>query len=84
MQIRALLLAGVVLAATAAAAAAQAPYQPPPPAAAYQVPVTPPASSYDPYTSGMGACVQANWGNSPPCKDFMEPTYGQPNYWPYR
>lgn len=78
---RTLLLAGIVLLATAAAAAAQVPYQPPP-AASYQAPATPQSWSYDPYTSGLGPCVQANWGNSPPCRDFMEPTYGQPNYWP--
>lgn len=78
---RALLLAGAVVAATAATAAAQLPYQPPP-AAVYQAPATPPSWSWDPYTSGLGPCVQQNWGNSPPCRDFMEPTYGQPNYWP--
>jgi hypothetical protein len=80
MQMRAL-LAGVALVATAAAAAAQVAYQPPS-VTSYQVPATPPSWSWDPYTSGLGPCVQQNWGNSPPCRDFMEPTYGQPNYWP--
>jgi hypothetical protein len=80
MRMRAGLLAGLMLVATAVAAAAQAPYQPPP-AAAYLAPATPPSWSWDPYTSGLGPCVQQNWGNSPPCRDFMEPTYGQPNYW---
>lgn len=78
---RAPFLAVALLAATAASAVAQAPYQPAPPAAAYQVPATPPSWSWDPYTSGLGPCVQQNWGNSPPCREFMEPTYGQPNYW---
>ncbi len=82
VPMRTVLLAGFALAAMTAAAAAQMPYQPPP-GVAYQVPAGPPEWSYDPYTSGMGACVQQNWGNSPPCRDSMDPTYGQPNYWPY-
>ena len=85
MQMRAILLAGAMLVGAAAVAQAQVQYQypPPPPPAAHQVPpaAAPASWSYDPYTSGLGPCVQANWGNSPPCKDFMQPTYGQPSYW---
>lgn len=40
----------------------------------------PPSWSYDPYTSGLGPCPQRGIGD-PPCKEFMEPTYGQPNHW---
>jgi len=82
MTIRSILLAAALVAGASAVAAAQEPYATPYPPG-YQVSATPPSWSYDPYTSGIGACVQANWGNSPPCRDFMEPTYGQPNYWPY-
>jgi hypothetical protein len=45
------------------------------------VPTTPPSWSYDPYTSGLGPCPQRFPGD-PPCKETMEPTYGQPSYWP--
>lgn len=79
---RAMLLAAAVLLWAMAAAQAQVPYPPPAPWA-YAPPAAPSSWSYDPYTSGMTACVQANRGNSPPCKYFMQPTYGQPNYWPY-
>ena len=83
MQMRAVLLAALALVAMAAAAAAQVPYEATPPPAA-RVPATPPSWSWDPYTSGLGPCVQESWGNSPPCRDFMEPTYGQPSYWSRR
>jgi hypothetical protein len=47
-------------------------------------PSTPPSWSYDPYTSGSTACPQFNWGNSPPCREILSPTAGQPNYKPTR
>jgi hypothetical protein len=52
----------------------------PPVAVQPYVPTTPPAWSYDPYTSGIGPCPQ-RMPNDPPCKDMIEPTYGQPDYW---
>lgn len=90
MKTSATFLAGVLVGAALAigvaagasgGAAAQQLYQAPNPNE--QLAAAPPASSYDPYTSGIGACVQANWGNSPPCRETMQPTSGQPNYWPY-
>jgi len=50
----------------------------------YQRPATPPSWSYDPYTSGHTACVQKRPGDTQPCQDIMQPTYGQPSYWPTR
>ena len=47
-------------------------------------PRTSPSWSYDPYTSGSTACPQFNWGNSPPCREILSPTAGQPNYKPTR
>lgn len=82
MTARPILMAAALLAATAIGAQAQAPIQG---AAPYQArPATPQSWSYDPYTSGMTACVQANWGNLPHCNYFISPTYGQPSYWPTR
>ncbi len=45
------------------------------------VPTTPPAWSYDPYTSGQSPCPQRHPGD-PPCSETMDPSYGQPSYWP--
>jgi hypothetical protein len=82
MLAKAMLIAtGVVLGLTHLAGA-QTPIQTPYPPW-YQVQNTPLAWSYDPYPSGIGTCVQSNWGNSPPCRETIEPTYGQPNYWQY-
>jgi len=83
MKMTPILLAATLLLGTAATVEAQVPYQNPPPGWSSPAQAYPQAWSYDPYTSGIGACVQKNWGNSPPCKYFMEPTYGQPNYWQY-
>ena len=84
MKITSMLLGvAVLIGATAVGNAQVPPYQTPYPSY-YQPPPYPPSWSYDPYTSGIGACVQMNRGNSPPCKYTIEPTYGQPNYWPYR
>jgi hypothetical protein len=52
--------------------------------AANPAPSTPQSWSYDPYTSGSTACPQLNWGNSPPCRELLSPTAGQPNYNPTR
>ncbi len=53
------------------------------PYAYYQPPPTPPAWSYNPYTSGFGPCPQRFPGD-PPCSETMPPSFGQPNYWPVR
>ena len=45
------------------------------------VPTTPPEWSYDPYTSGLSPCPQRLPGDEP-CRDTMQPSYGQPSYWP--
>jgi len=87
----------ILICATSLAAHAQTPYPAPNyPVYAYQAypypyqpygylpsPATaaPPAWSYDPYTSGMTACVQ-HYPGEPPCKYTVDPTFGQPNYWP--
>ncbi|MGD9615965.1 MAG: hypothetical protein AB7H90_12830 [Alphaproteobacteria bacterium] len=44
------------------------------------VPTTPPEWSYNPYTSGLGPCPQRLPGDQP-CKETMQPSYGQPSYW---
>jgi hypothetical protein len=81
---KSLLIAAVFSAVTATGAAAQAPQWPSLPyVQSYPynpAPNTPPAWSYNPYTSGIGPCVQANRGNSPPCRETLVPTAGQPNY----
>ena len=71
-----LLAAGFLMTATFAANA-QPQYQPYPynPTTA-----SPPSWSYDPYTSGLGPCPQRRTSD-PPCRETMEPTYGQPSYW---
>ena len=79
------LLAAALLGATAFSADAQTPQWPP----IQSYPSNPPAStpqswSYDPYTSGSTACPQTNWGNSPTCREILQPTAGQPNYNPTR
>jgi hypothetical protein len=75
------------------AANAEAQYAPPPPPTVYTypfvppvavypyVPTTPPEWSYDPYTSGLSPCPQRLPGDQP-CRETMQPSYGQPNYWP--
>ena len=45
------------------------------------VPTTPPSWSYDPYTSGMSPCPQRHAGD-PPCSETLDPSYGQPSFWP--
>jgi len=76
-----ILLGAALLAVMAFGAAAQAPYVPYVQSYPYNpAPNTPPAWSYNPYTSGLGPCVQANRGNSPQCRETLVPTAGQPNY----
>jgi hypothetical protein len=49
----------------------------------YQAPAMPPAWNYNPYTSGLGACL--NWlPGDLPCRERTLPTFGQPNYQPIR
>lgn len=79
--VRSTLAAAICLAATAFTAQAQAPYAYP----AYTpgpAPAAPQSWSYDPYTSGLSACVQ--WRPSDPqsCRNQRLPTYGQPSYAP--
>ena len=86
MKRRSILVALAVAALVGATvvAEAQAPYPMQYPNYRAPAPTTPPSWSYDPYTSGLAACVQSNWGNSPPCRETLVPTYGQPNYSPPR
>ena len=82
MTPRKFILAGAIaLAAAALGTGARAqyqsyPYGPPPPA--------PQAWSYDPYTSGLSACVQYRPGDPESCKNQRLPSYGQPSYGPAR
>jgi hypothetical protein len=93
---KALLLAALGLAA-AFAVPAQAQYAAypyaapayayPAPAYAYPRPVSPaqvypPSWSYDPYTSGQAPCPQGARGETLHCDFRIQPTYGQPSYWP--
>ncbi len=75
MLIGAVLLAGVSLAASAQPFYPPYLYAPPPGAA-------PTPWYYNPYTSGLGPCPQRRGGSDPPCRETIEPSYGQPNYWP--
>jgi hypothetical protein len=80
--VKSVLLVAALLAAAAFAANAQLPYPPYPYPYSYPAPpAAPPAWSYDPYTSGLGPCPQRR-GGEPQCRYTVEPTYGQPNYWP--
>jgi hypothetical protein len=45
-----------------------------------QVPAAPPSWYYNPYTSGLGPCPQ-RYPADPPCRDTIDPSYGQPSYW---
>jgi len=84
------LITAAFLAVTALGVGAEAQQWPYPPAPYIQYypsnppPNAPPSWSYDPYTSGTGACPQNNHGNSPPCRETLVPTAGQPNYSPPR
>ena len=79
------LVGTALLAATGFGASAQAPQWPIVGAyPANPAPSTPQSWSYDPYTTGSTACPQVNWGNSPPCRELLSPTAGQPNYNPTR
>ena len=74
MKCTRVILAMVFLTAPLAAGAQQYPTAP------YQRPATPPAWSYDPYTSGLGPCPQKGPWDTQTCSQIMPPTYGQPNY----
>lgn len=75
---RSIPLAAICLVGTAFVAQAQ--WQYPPPYSYAQVPATPPAWSYDPYTSGFGPCPQRTPNDSLSCREQMPPTFGQPDY----
>jgi hypothetical protein len=77
--VRSTLAAAICLAATASAAQAQAPYPAYIPGPA---PAAPQSWSYDPYTSGLSACVQWRPGDTQSCRNQRLPTYGQPSYAP--
>lgn len=40
----------------------------------------PPSWYYNPYTSGLGPCPQ-RYRTDPPCRETIQPSYGQPDYW---
>ena len=75
----AMLLGAVLLAGASLAARAQTLYPP----YLYAAPPSalPQSWQYDPYTSGLGPCPQRRGGYDPPCRETMQPSYGQPNYW---
>jgi hypothetical protein len=78
--------AAVLLATTLAARAQAAPYPAYgyyPPYPYYSAPAAPPSWSYNPYTSGLAACTNWSPGDSP-CRERMQPSFGQPNYGPVR
>ena len=92
--IKAMFIGATMLVGATVAANAQWQYATPPQYASnpydqYQpypsnlVPAAPQSWSYDPYTSGLGPCPQRGPGD-PPCKETMQPSYGQPSYWPGR
>lgn len=80
MSIRAALLGAAMLLGSTLVAGAQAQY-PAYPYPYYQAPPSP-AWNYDPYTSGLANCPQRHPGE-PPCSQMIQPSYGQPNYWPH-
>jgi hypothetical protein len=43
-------------------------------------PAAPLSWYYNPYTSGLGPCPQ-RYQADPPCRETIDPSYGQPNYW---
>jgi hypothetical protein len=75
------LLAVTLVCAASVAAHAQPAYPPYSPYPYNQLAAVPPAWNYDPYTSGLGPCPQRR-ASDPPCRETMQPTYGQPSYWP--
>jgi hypothetical protein len=75
---KSMLMSGVLLvgATFVANAQPQYPWYPYP-----QLSAAPPSWYYDPYTSGLGPCPQRR-PSDPPCRETMEPSFGQPSYWP--
>ncbi len=76
---KSVLMSAVLLTGMTLAVEADAQYPAYPYTAAVQR--TPPSWSYDPYTSGLGPCPQRFRGD-PQCRYTVDPTYGQPDYWP--
>lgn len=74
---KSILLGAICLVGTGLAAQAQYPLPGP---QYYQVPATPPAWSYNPYTSGFGPCPQRLPNDSTSCREQMPPTFGQPDF----
>ena len=54
-----------------------------PPYTSYYTPVVPPAWNYNPYTTGLGPCPNWTPGDLP-CRERMQPSFGQPSYQPFR
>ncbi len=72
-----------IAAALAAGLAATAQAQPSYPGyySYYPAPAAAPSWNYDPYTSGLGPCPQRKAGD-PQCRYTVNPTFGQPDFWP--
>ena len=79
MWTKALPLGAICLAAATFAAQAQSPYPAAPPApAAALTPAIPPAWYYNPYTSGLAACVQWSPNDPENCRDQRKPSLNMP------
>jgi hypothetical protein len=83
---KSILIGAAILVGATVVANAQPQYQAPPynqvavAPPAVQVPAVPPSWYYNPYTSGLGPCPQ-RYGSEPPCREAIDPSYGQPSYW---
>ena len=84
---RSAVFGAAVLIGAAVAAQAQPAVYPPyayyPPYVFYDAPTVPPAWNYNPYTSGLGPCPNWTPGDLP-CRERMQPSFGQPSYQPVR
>ena len=82
-----LLYLGVAASAANAETFPAPPYAYAPPPAADQTaaaPAIPPSWYYNPYTSGLTACVQWSPNDPENCRDQRKPSYPQPAYAPVR
>lgn len=83
------LIAGAMILVGAAISAGAQPLQPTPfpynwifgPYQYAYTPMAPLSWYYNPYTSGLGPCPERLPGD-PPCRETMDPSYGQPSFWP--
>jgi hypothetical protein len=75
---KSVMLSAALLVGATFVAAAQPLYQ----AYPYNQPsAVPPSWFYNPYTSGLGPCPQ-RYPTDPPCRETIDPSYGQPSFWP--